>query len=422
VVDADGVLRRQVFLDPTGQLANQRLAQARAALEQDLAASSPLRKVSLTRLEAALKQRLAAGQVPTDAMRYLAGLTRIRYVFFYPETRDIVIAGPAEGWGEDLAGRVVGLESGRPVLDLHDLIVAMRAFPPSGASTPAIYCSIDPTREGLQRMQQFLNRIGGRATPRDTQHIVQGLQESLGMQAITIGGVSPRTHFAQVLVEADYRMKLIGIGLERPPIKLTSYVARANPATVSRNALVRWFFVPDYRCIRASRDGFAMQLVGDGVKLIGEDELVGGDGSRAETGRSSRASQEFVKEFTAKYASLAERVPVFAQLRNMVDLVVAAAFIQQQDYYGQSGWSLGVFGKEAEYPVETMHAPTSVESAVNSLWKGRRLMTPIGGGVDIKPMQALQSDNLLADETGEVEAARADVNVDSVVPTEWWWD
>ena len=74
------------------------------------------------------------------------------------------------------------------------------------------------------------------------------------MQMITVGGVSAKTHFAQVLVEADYRMKLIGIGLEQPPVRLKSYVARANPSQVGRNALQRWYFVPDYQCVRVSED------------------------------------------------------------------------------------------------------------------------------------------------------------------------
>ena len=71
-------------------------------------------------------------------------------------------------------------------------------------------------------------------------------------------------------------MKLIGIGLERPPIQLTSYVDRANPSAVNRNAMQRWFFVPDYKCVRTTDDHAAMELVGDGVKLVGADE-VGGD-------------------------------------------------------------------------------------------------------------------------------------------------
>ena len=76
----------------------------------------------------------------------------------------------------------------------------------------------------------------------------------MGLQKVAIRGVSPSTHFAQVMVEADYRMKLIGIGLERPPVQLRSYVDRANPATVSRNAMQRWYFVPEYKCVRTSED------------------------------------------------------------------------------------------------------------------------------------------------------------------------
>jgi len=422
VVDAEGVLHRRVFLDPTGKLARQRAADARARLNRDVAARSPLRKVSLNRLERAIRRRVAAGQQPTDAMRYLAGMTRVRYVFYYPDTHDIVLAGPAEAFGEDLTGRAMGLDSGQPVLVLDDLVVSLRAFPPTGQSTPAIYCSIDPTAEGLARMQQFLRRVGSRATPRDTPRIVSGLRQSLGLQDITVGGVSPKTHFAQVMVEADYMMKLIGIGLQQPPIKLTSYVQRANPAMVSRSALERWYFIPDYECVRVSDDARAMQLEGDGVKLISEAELVSRDGGRAASRRVNRASQAFVKEFTSKYGRLARKMPVFAQLRNLIDLAVAAAFIQQQDYYGQAGWRMEMFGSEARYPVEVHNAPKRVETAVNSLWKGRRLMTPVGGGVQIKPQQAIDGGYVLGDEDGQVAAAHDAIDLKQLGPDQWWWD
>ena len=44
----------------------------------------------------------------TEDMFNLAGLQKIEYVFFYPETGDIVIAGPAEGWTLGSDGAVVG--------------------------------------------------------------------------------------------------------------------------------------------------------------------------------------------------------------------------------------------------------------------------------------------------------------------------
>ncbi|MCA9248663.1 MAG: DUF1598 domain-containing protein [Planctomycetales bacterium] len=421
-IDAEGVMSRQVFRDPTGQLHRQRMAQARAALEGDVARPSDLRKVSLTRLEKAIQKQVEAGRAPTDAMQHLAGLTRIQYVFCYPETGDIVVAGPAEGWMENLAGRIVGIDSGRPTLLLEDMVVALRAFPPSGKQAGTVFCSIDPTPEGLARMQQFLLQMGGRATPRQTQFIVDGLRSSLGAQVISIGGVSPNTHFAQVMVEADYRMKLIGIGLEQPPVKMTSYVERASASSVARNALQRWYFVPNYKSVRVSADGQAMEVVGDGVKLVGENELVGADGRRQASGQVDRASHLFTESFTKNYADLAKVAPVYAQLRNLIDMLVATAYIQKYGLYGKAGWSMDWLGSEANYPVETAAAPKQVASAVNSIWKGNRLMTPIGGGVEIRPALALHSENLITDDEGRVEKAQAANDLSQLPADRWWWD
>jgi len=422
-VDAEGVLRRVSVPDPTGELARQRAQEALVRLDRDVAKQSKLRKVSLTRLEKLIRARLAEGRPIDDAMQHLAGLTRLQYVFCYPETGDIVLAGPAEAWAEAPSGRMLGIDSGRPVLELQDLIVALRAFPPgANEKAPFIFCSIDPTEEGLSRMQQFLHQFGRQATPNDTQFIVEQLREKLGMQIITVGGVSPKTHFAQVLVEADYRMKLIGIGLEQPPVRLTSYVERANPAQVGRNALQRWYFVPDYECVRVSDDAMAMELVGDGVKLVGENEVVGKDGTRSVSSGGNRASEAFVKAFTKAYPKLAERAPVYAQLRNCIDMAVAAAFIQHQDYYSLVGWKPELFASEEAYPVETLNPPQEVETAVNSIWKGRTLVTPVGGGVQMRPTEAVSPTNLLDDEKGAVQQARAEIDLSKLGPDQWWWD
>lgn len=415
-IDADGVLRTRMFADPGNRLLQQRVAAARASLDQQLLRPSPMRKVSITRLEKAIAEN---GGVLTDEMRYLAGLQRAKYVFCYPDSGDIVLAGPAEGWVTDAAGRVVGITSGRPVVRLEDLVVALRAFPPNGRSTQMIGCSIDPTEEGLAAMQQFLQRIGGHATPGHTQMIVNGLRNNLGLQRVSIQGVHPSTRFAQILVEADYRMKLIGIGLERPPVRLVSYVDRANPAQVSRNAMQRWFFTPDYESVRVSEDRLAMELVGDGVKLIGEDELVNNEGQRVVAGTTNKASQTFVNSFTEKYSQLAARSPVYADLRNLIDLAITAAFIQQEGLYGKAEWSMKFLGDESKLAVERYQEPRQVETAVNAIWRGNRLMTPVGGGVSIEAVRALREAQ--ADEQGEVARLRKQTTLD-LADGQWWWD
>ena len=123
----------------------------------DLDQATDLRFVSLRSLEAAVAKAQAAGQPIPEAVRYLAGLQRVRYVLVYPEQHDIVIAGPAEGWRIDSLGTVVGKGSGRPVLLLDDLMVALRAAESSNMT--GISCSIDPTPEGIERMRQLEGQL-----------------------------------------------------------------------------------------------------------------------------------------------------------------------------------------------------------------------------------------------------------------------
>src|SRR5438270_9541545 len=120
-------------------------------------------------------------------------------------------------------------------------------------------------------------------------------------------------------------MKLIGIGIEPPPVRMKTYIDLAS----TNESLQRWFFTPNYDCVRVADDSLAMELVGQGVKLIGESELVAGNGQRAATGRQSKASTLFCKAFTDLYPRIAANNPVYGQLKNLIDLAVAAAFIQK---------------------------------------------------------------------------------------------
>ena len=413
-IDPQGVLR---ILQADPRVTMARLHAARQGLPPNLARPSKMRKVSLNRLEAAVAKSLAEGESLSTEMITLAGM------FFYPESGDIVLAGPAEGFGQDAVGRLVGVNSGHPCLLLDDLIVALRAFSPTGDKANTISVSIDPTQEGLARMQQTLQQLGGTFNQRNIPLIVNSLRESLGLNDVTIKGIPAGTHFAHVLTEADYRMKLIGIGLEAPPVPMSTYVSRLTTAMTSTNALVRWYFVPDYEAIATSEDRHAMKMVGQGLKLVGEDELVGQDGTRKSSGRgANRASQAFTTDFTKKFRLISEVNPVYSQLRNLVDMSIAAAFIQQQDFYGTSGWDLGVFSSEDGLAVETLPAPRQVETAINAVMKGSRLITPIGGGVTIQARKALDAENVTADTTGEIGKLREQTSLEGLDDSQWWWD
>ena len=418
-IDADGVITARGINDPSGRLTMKRLDAARAIVDQDLQKPSKLRKVSLRRLEQQVKAMLESGQKIPDDMQYLAGMTRLSHVFYYPETQDIVIAGPAEGYFRTAENRIVGMETGSATLQLQDLIVALRAFSPSGVKTPLIAVSIDPTQDGLKRMAHAQRNLGA-VTLNQRFEIANLFREALGHQTITITGVSPKTHFAQVLVEADYNMKLIGIGLEQPPVNITSFIEAATVR--SGNRLQRWYFQPNYDNVSISDDKYAMQLSGSGVKLVGEDEIVSAQGQRKRTGGANRASQRFTTSFTKAYDHLAKVRPLYAELRNLIDLSIAAAYIQKMGLYADAQWNMETFSDESIASVENSNAPTKVDPVVNVVVKGGAIMTPIGGGVNIQPRLALNSDVIKIDSEGKINEIKDDITFDDLEDTQWWWD
>jgi len=417
-VDAAGVLRVKQF---DARLAQQRLAAARAQGDQNLMRSSKLRKVSLNRLEAAIKEQKENGVELSDDLKALAGLTAIEYVFFYPETKDIVIAGPAEGFFADQTERLVGMNSGQPTLLLEDLVTALRAFAPGSKPTSVISVSIDPTAEGLQQMNRFIQQARRVARPSDAARLARGIKENLGLQTVTFKGIPNSTHFARVLVEADYRMKLVGIGLERLPVNMKSYVDRANPSAIASNAMERWYFQPNYDGIAVNEDGSAMRIKERGVQLVGANERVVG-GQRSASGRVNRASQAFCQEFTEKFTEIQQRVRIYAELRQLIDVSIAAAYIQQQDFYGKLEWQMPVLLDESQVSVETYTAPEQVETAVNAIWRGNTLMTPLGGGVHVEPRLALRSENVEMDTVGANNKAQELAGPQDLEPGQWWWD
>ncbi|HEY5314975.1 MAG TPA: DUF1598 domain-containing protein, partial [Pirellulales bacterium] len=210
-IGTDGILKNSV----AGDAAELRALRARAQQEVvgDLAKPSPLRKISLRRLAAAIAAAQNGGQPLSDEMRLLAGLQRIQYVFVYPEQHDIVLAGYGEGWKVDDRGNLVGNANGRACMLLDDLLVALRTA--RGAQQGGITCSIDPTPAGIDRLRRYVATL---TTIGDPQTTISNIEQVLGQQVVSITGVPPTSHFARILVAADYRMKRLGMGFDQSPV------------------------------------------------------------------------------------------------------------------------------------------------------------------------------------------------------------
>jgi hypothetical protein len=407
-VDVDGVLSNP----EVSELKELRQAWQAGLQEvpEDLQKPTDLRFVSLKQLEAEAARAQQAGKPLPDAVRFMAGLTRVKYVLVYPEQHDIVLAGPAEGWRIDALGSVVGASSGQPVLLLDDLMAALRAAEQSNMS--GISCSIDPTPEGMQRLQQISGSLTANAGARNA---AARMEEALGPQKITVTGIPETSHFARTLVAADFRMKRLGMGFERAPVDgMPSFLDLFTGRTPGlQNMMPRWWLAPNYEPIRRDADGLAWELRGSGVKCLTEADMMVAGGGRTHTGQSDAIAQKWADTFTEKFGELSREDSTFAQLRNVMDLAVVAALMSKEGLTQFAGLEMPQLTGGTQ--LEQYPAPRTVASKASLVKKGRNWIISVSGGVQIFPWQ-------VADHT-EVsqELASARPARDEASTKAWYW-
>lgn len=426
-VDAEGTLKLVERRVAGTGLSDLRRAAEHALSDRNPRRKSRLRKVSLNRLEKVLQVRAAVGQEATETMQHLAGLRRIEYLFVYPDTGDIVIAGPANDWNEGIEGRIVDVESGAPVLQLDDLVVCLRnSFERRGR----FGCSIDPRRENLAATKAFLETSSLAGDRRRKK-----LQETLGLQDITVHGVDPESRVARILVEADYRMKLVGMGLEKGTLGVPSYldsISLGEAEAISPMDVVRWWFTLNYEAISMTKERNAYELIGPGVRVLSENELLTETGRRMGTGRANLPAQEFAHGFTENVEAMGRKYPVYAELRNVFDLAMIASLIKNEGIADRIDWNLTYFGDgdrmSATHEIARHDVAKQVDSVLNhriaeTSKDGRRFrhtLIGISGGVVVDAGR-LSSQLLIEDQYGLMDAER-EQSKPARDMTSWWWD
>ncbi len=421
-VDAEGVLAATMVAPADAELARQRRLVLQHQPSQGIAHRVAGRKVSLRRLYEHFCQLAEQGEGPSEAMRYLAGLQRIEFAVLLPESQDIVLVGPAEGWLGDATDRVVGITNGQPVMWLEDLVTALRTCRTGQGEW--FGCTIDPTRAALQRLAEVNRRlprtVAGNeriATAAQWQSIVK---QALGRATVRVFGLPADSRMGLVLVEADYRMKRMAIGVEPPPVRMATFadLLRQPP----RSTLQRWWLTPDYDGVVTTEDRLTWQFRGRGVRLQTEHYDMTPDGRLAENQLPvGRASQSFADAFTAKYAAIAAAQPVFAELRNMIDLLILATMIQREDGFGQINWMPASWLEAGIAAPFARTAPRAADCVVNAFWRGNRLLVPAGGGVTIHPADVFDKDFLDILEGEQLGIRPADTRPLADVDG-WWWD
>jgi hypothetical protein len=408
-VDLEGIVSNV----DSGSLESLRKAREEAlrAAPSDIAKPSAMRKISLRRMAEAIaeKQDKQAGGPLGDEFEYLAGLQRIEYVFVYPEQKDIVIAGPAAGWKISGKAEVVGANTGLPVLRLDDLLTALQNV--EQARKTSISCSIDPTAEGIKRLNAFLKR-------QKTMNagVKEGVETSLGKQNVTLKGVPATSRYAHVMLAADYRMKRYAMGLEPAPISgMPSYLdllrtARSKPAA---DLSPRWWIAADYKPLLTDGEGLAWRLQA-GVRVMSEDERRSADGNVQGTGKTNAVAKKWADTMTGKYKDLAAKDSIFAQLQNCMDLAVVAALVSKEKLAERAGLDLTTYLDNKRIMPASMTLPKHVQTEVSTAKSGREWLITASGGVQFSSFDLIGK--------RETSEATKQARAAAMPGTAWWWD
>ena len=257
-LDADGTVHRRL-VDAKDELATMK-ARAKAAAEAGKA--ERLCFVSLPRTFAQAQALTEAGKPLPEELKYLGGLTQVRYVFIFPEEKDLVIAGPAEPWFVIDEQHAAGKRSGRAVMRLEDLVVAMRTVRDIG---PGVFGCALPGPNSLKAAEGVMSRMANRSRAERMQEITK----AMGPQKVRIFGTAPDT---------PLRLRVRGRGL-RAEARTRSRPVHSplpnlgNGQDSSRSAANKWWFCLAYDPILVVPDGDAYGLRGPrlGVKAGGFD-------------------------------------------------------------------------------------------------------------------------------------------------------
>lgn len=347
-LDTDGKVQVRQTDESKEMAAMRARARASAAAEKD----PKLAYVSLPKLFAEVRALREAQKEIPEQLRYLGGLTQIRYVFVYPDDKDLIIAGPAEPWkvmheADDPVEYAYGTRTGRPILQLDDLIVAIQTAEEGRGRL--FGCGIYPSPDSMKIADDVTQRMirSSRAER------MQALQEALGPQDVRIFGTRNDTRMAFICVAADYEMKRFAMGMDRSPVP-----GVGNGVDHSRSAANKYWFEASYEPLRVSKDQNAYEIRGQRL-------LVRAGAFDFDPRGATEKAMTFAAQFSKNMPALAVAVPLFAELQNVADESLVANLIRRDRLAEKVGWDDAWVIDPAACPVKQIPVPRTAQTLVS---------------------------------------------------------
>ena len=294
------------------------------------ASTLPSRALSLS----AAVDAMRSGRMASEA-ESLCGITKISGYVTDVKSKDIVIIGK--------------VDPSLPPLHLDDLVVALRNVWLLYTYTKGNVryyadpgCSIDPDPRVLGQLRDL------RTEPLDLNKPDQvkdrmGQWRDIGKkpQKVRVMGVPFDSHFAKVMVDADYYMKRLVNGTVTLPIdgfqSLTDLHTRRirenlhapNQSLGPENMINRFWFSPG-DCTYDDGNGYVLLKSCD-VKLLTEQEFLSEQGTITGLGKPDPLAGEFAKSFSQDYGEIGTQRPIYRELQGLFAFVGLARLLKDHN-------------------------------------------------------------------------------------------
>ncbi len=351
------------------------------------------RAVSLKTLQQKLKA-FDKNSVFPDEITRLGGLNTIEGYIVDAVNRDIILVG--------------SVIPGLPPLYLEDFIIALRNSWLEYAvlrghtyyySDPG--CSIDPNPSVIQELMAIGKSKKESSSDNKEEYIAEWNSIGKSPQTVRVLGIPFDTHFAWVMVKADYDMKSLVDGsdsLDCPGFSslmdmtmeaAKDSILKGERAPISSYSLNRFWFFPGKNQYQEDKNVVIIEKCP--VVLLTEEQYIN-KGKIAGSGGSDPLALKFAESFAEKYNEISGQRLIYIELENLFRFVALAKIMKFMSVQEKSGLDLGYFLKQYSVPKisvdRTLPGRTNVKifedrKDFQDSYQIYRLWLPSCGGVGI---------------------------------------
>jgi uncharacterized protein DUF1598 len=303
-----------------------------------------LRALSLKVLQQQLQAEAKGRKFSKNVLEF-GGIKRLMGYVVDRDHQDLIVYGQSE-------------PASAPALHLEDLVIALRnawlRYAPLERNTYQYSypgCSIDPDPATIARLDQIGQQLQQANPAESMSRVIESWHRTCKeWQRVVVLGVPFNSRFAQVMVKADYDMKLLVDGSDAVPVpglesltgmklaEVRKVVLNNQPIKVSLVGMNRFWFYPGANRYQ-EQDG-VVWIQECPIRLLTEPTTVSTSGNYVPTGGKDPLAMKFADDLTLLYEKVAAERPIYAELEGLFRIVALAKLLHSQSAPERAGVDL----------------------------------------------------------------------------------